>query len=67
MTPLFTVLLGLGLGGALRDRLRELRAQPERGALSVEQVIITLALLGIAVALMVVIANAVTSRSSQIQ
>ncbi len=65
MTPLFTVLLGLG--GALRDRLRELRAQPERGALSVEQVIITLALLGIAVALMVVIANAVTSRSSQIQ
>ncbi len=65
MTPLFIVLLGLG--GALRDRLRELRAQPERGALSVEQVIITLALLGIAVALMVVIANAVTSRSSQIQ
>ncbi len=65
MTPLFTVLLGLG--GALRDRLRELRAQPERGALSVEQVIITLVLLGIAVALMVVIANAVTSRSSQIQ
>ena len=62
MTPRFTVLLGLG--GALRDRLRELRAQPERGALSVEQVIITLALLGIAVALMVVIANAVTSRSS---
>ena len=65
MTPLFTVLLGLS--EALRDRLRELRTQPERGALSVEQVIITLALLGIAVALMVVIANAVTSRSSQIQ
>ena len=65
MTPLFTVLLVVG--GALRDRLRALQAQPERGALSVEQVIITLALLGIAVALMVVIANAVTSRSSQIQ
>ena len=65
MTPLFTVLLGLG--GALRDPLRELRAQPERGAPSVEQGIIPLALLGIAVPLLVVFANAVHSRSSQIQ
>ena len=65
MMPLITTLTALGT--ALRDRLRAVRAEPERGALSVEQVIITLALLGIAVALMVVIANAVTSRSSQIQ
>ncbi|MGX5653224.1 hypothetical protein ACWKWC_00425 [Geodermatophilus nigrescens] len=57
----------MALAGGLRDRLRELREEPERGALSVEQVIITLALLGIAVALVAVIANAVTSRSSQIQ
>ena len=39
----------------------------ERGSVSVEQVIITVALIGIAVALVAVIANAVTSRSSQIQ
>ena len=65
MMPLIATLTALGT--ALRDRLRAVRAEPERGALSVEQVIITLALLGIAVALMVVIANAVTSRSSQIQ
>lgn len=63
--PLIPTLVALA--GALRDRLRELREEPERGALSVEQVIITLALLGIAVALVAVIANAVTSRSSQIQ
>jgi hypothetical protein len=63
--PLIPTLMALA--GALRDRLRELREEPERGALSVEQVIITLALLGIAVALVAVIANAVTSRSSQIQ
>ncbi|WP_116451680.1 hypothetical protein [Blastococcus litoris] len=65
MTPLFSTLLALG--GALRDRIRSRRAEPERGSLSVEQVIITVALVGIAVALMVVIANAVTSRSGQIQ
>lgn len=64
MTPLITTLLGLG--GALRDRYRAVRAEPERGSVSIEQVIITLALLGIAVALVAVIANAVTSRSSQI-
>ena len=64
MPPIPTL---MALAGALRDRLRELREEPERGALSVEQVIITLALLGIAVALVAVIANAVTSRSSQIQ
>ena len=63
--PLIPTLMALA--GALRDRLRELREEPEHGALSVEQVIITLALLGIAVALVAVIANAVTSRSSQIQ
>ncbi|RZU30857.1 MULTISPECIES: hypothetical protein [Blastococcus] len=63
--PLIPTLMALA--GALRDRLRELREEPERGALSVEQVIITLALLGIAIALVAVIANAVTSRSSQIQ
>ena len=63
--PLIPTLMALA--GALRARLRELREEPERGALSVEQVIITLALLGIAVALVAVIANAVTSRSSQIQ
>jgi hypothetical protein len=65
MTPLIATLLGLA--GELRDRFRAVRAEPERGALSIEQVIITLALLGIAVALVAVIANAVTSRSSQIQ
>lgn len=53
--------------GALRQHIRALRAEPERGSVSVEQVIITLALLGIAIALVAVIANAVTSRSSQIQ
>ena len=65
MTPLLTHLTVLG--GALRDRLRALRDDPERGSLSVEQVIITVALIGIAVALVAVIANAVTSRSAQIQ
>ena len=65
MFPLLSVMLGLA--DALRERLRAVRAEPQRGALSVEQVIITLALLGIAAALVAVIANAVTSRSSQIQ
>ncbi|MCV2491882.1 hypothetical protein OF117_21260 [Geodermatophilus sp. YIM 151500] len=65
MTSLFTVLTVVG--AQLRDRLRELRDEPERGSLSVEQVIITVALIGIAVALVAVIANAVTSRSAQIQ
>jgi hypothetical protein len=65
MTPLTVTLLILG--GALRDRYRAVRAEPERGSVSVEQVIITLALLGIAIALVAVIANAVTSRSEQIQ
>ena len=65
MTPLIDTLTALG--AALRDRLRELREDPERGSLSVEQVIITVALIGIAVALVAVIANAVTSRSSSIQ
>lgn len=65
MTPLIATLLALS--GALRDRYRAVRAEPERGSVSIEQVIITLALLGIAVALVAVIANAVTSRSSQIQ
>ena len=65
MTPLLTILTALAV--ALRDRLRAVRAQPERGSLSVEQVIITVALIGIAVALVAVIANAVTSRSSSIQ
>ena len=65
MLPLLPVLLGLA--DALRARLREVRAEPQRGALSVEQVIITLALLGIAVGVVAVIANAVTSRSSQIR
>ena len=65
MTPLISTLAALG--AALRDRLRAARAEPERGSLSVEQVIITVALIGIAVALVAVIANAVTSRSGQIQ
>ncbi len=65
MTPLISLLTALA--AALRDRLRAVRAEPERGSLSVEQVIITVALIGIAVALVAVIANAVTSRSSQIQ
>ncbi|SNR79409.1 hypothetical protein [Blastococcus mobilis] len=65
MTPLLTLLTIVG--AQLRDRLRALRAQPERGSLSVEQVIITVALVGIAVALVAVIADAVTSRSAQIQ
>ena len=65
MTPLLTLLTVVG--AQLRDRLRELRDEPERGSLSVEQVIITVALIGIAVALVAVIANAVTSRSGQIQ
>jgi hypothetical protein len=65
MTSLLTVLTVVG--AHLRDRLRDLRDEPERGSLSVEQVIITVALIGIAVALVAVIANAVTSRSGQIQ
>jgi hypothetical protein len=65
MTPLISLLTALG--AALHDRLKTARAEPERGSLSVEQVIITVALIGIAVALVAVIANAVTSRSSQIQ
>lgn len=65
MMPLFTTLTALG--AVLRDRLRAVRDEPERGSLSVEQVIITVALIGIAVALVAVIANAVTSRSGQIQ
>ena len=65
MTPLLDTLTALA--AALHDRLRTLRAEPERGSLSVEQVIITVALIGIAVALVAVIANAVTSRSGQIQ
>lgn len=65
MTAMLTFLTAVG--AQLRDRLRDLRDEPERGSLSVEQVIITVALIGIAVALVAVIANAVTSRSSQIQ
>jgi hypothetical protein len=65
MTPLITTLMALGAD--LRERLRAVRDEPERGSLSVEQVIITVALIGIAVALVAVIANAVTSRSGQIQ
>ena len=65
MMPLITALMALG--SDLRERLRELRDEPERGSLSVEQVIITVALIGIAVALVAIIANAVTSRSAQIQ
>lgn len=64
MSALLTVLHALAV--VLRDRVRQARAEPERGSLSVEQVIITVALLAIAVALTIVIANAVTSRSSQI-
>ena len=65
MMPLIPALMALG--SDLRERLRELRDEPERGSLSVEQVIITVALIGIAVALVAIIANAVTSRSAQIQ
>lgn len=65
MTSILTLLTVVG--AQLRDRLRDLRDEPERGSLSVEQVIITVALIGIAVALVAVIANAVTSRSGQIQ
>ena len=65
MMPLISTLTALA--AALRDRLHDVRDDPERGSLSVEQVIITVALIGIAVALVAVIANAVTSRSSSIQ
>ena len=65
MMPLITALMALA--SDLRERLRDLRDEPERGSLSVEQVIITVALIGIAVALVAIIANAVTSRSAQIQ
>jgi hypothetical protein len=65
MMPLISTLTALA--AALRDRLHDLRDEPERGSLSVEQVIITVALIGIAVALVAIIANAVTSRSAQIQ
>ena len=65
MTSLLTVLTVVG--AHLRDRLRHVRDDPERGSLSVEQVIITVALIGIAVALVAVIANAVSSRSAEIQ
>ena len=53
MMPLMTTLTILA--AALRDRLRDLRGEPERGSLSVEQVIITVALIGIAVALVAII------------
>ena len=65
MTPLLTTLMALAAD--LRERLCAVRDDPERGSLSVEQVIITVALVGIAVALVAVIANAVTSRSGQTQ
>ena len=65
MTQLISTLTALG--AALRDRLRDVRDDPERGSLSVEQVIITVALIGIAIALVAVIANAVSSRSAEIQ
>ena len=65
MMPLISTLTALA--AALRDRLHDLRDEPERGSLSVEQVIITVALIGIAVALVAIIADAVTSRSAQIQ
>ena len=65
MTPLLTILMALAAD--LRERLRAVRDESERGSLSVEQVIITVALISIAVALVAVIANAVTSRSGQIQ
>ncbi len=65
MTPLIPTLMALAANQ--RERLRAVRDDPERGSLSVEQVIITVALIGIAVALVAVIANAVTSRSGQIQ
>ncbi|WP_299956509.1 hypothetical protein [uncultured Modestobacter sp.] len=65
MTQLISTLTALG--AALRDRLRDARDDPERGSLSVEQVIITVALIGIAIALVAVIANAVSSRSAEIQ
>ena len=65
MMPLITTLMALG--SDLRERLCDLRDEPERGSLSVEQMIITVALIGIAVALVAIIANAVTSRSAQIQ
>jgi hypothetical protein len=65
MMPLISTLTALAV--ALRDQLHDLRDEPDRGSLSVEQVIITVALIGIAVTLVAVIANAVTSRSSSIQ
>ena len=65
MSSLYMSLVALTDG--LRGRLRALREDPERGSVSVEQVIITAALIGIAIALVVVIANAVTSRSADIQ
>lgn len=65
MTELLTALLALA--GSLRGRWRALRADPERGSVSVEQVVITVALLAIAIALVAIIAKAVTSRSGQIQ
>ena len=43
MTELITTLMALGTG--LRERLRAVRDEPERGSLSVEQVIITVALI----------------------
>jgi len=65
MSPFLATLMSFG--GALIDRHRQLRADPDRGAVSIEQVIITLALLGIAAALVAVIGAAVTDRSDQIQ
>jgi hypothetical protein len=65
MTPLYTTLVALS--AALCERLRAVREEAERGSVSVEQVIITAALIGIAIALVLVIANAVTSRSADIQ
>lgn len=57
----------LSLGSALADRHRQLREDPDRGALSIEQVIMGLGLLLAATALIAVITLAVTTRSAQIQ
>lgn len=51
---------------ALKQRVHAVYSERERGSVTLEQVVITLALLIAAVALVAVITNAITSRSAQI-
>ncbi|NIH70240.1 hypothetical protein [Modestobacter marinus] len=69
MIQFYATLMTVLAGGReeLTSRFAELRENRERGSLTVEQAIVTGLLVVAALALMVIIANAVTSRSASIQ